>query len=373
MMRTITIIGAAGFVGTRLIESLVLDRRPGVRAVVRAYRSLAGLCRFGPAVTVHLADAEDHAALVPALRGSSAVVNLTTGVPAGIVRTTKTIFEACAAAGVPRLIHLSSAVVYGEVASASLDDDSPPLARHWMPYARAKSAAEVWLREHMATSACQVAVLRPGIVWGVRSPHTMNAVQALLGKSAYLVGGGTGVFNGIYIDNLVACIRACCDHPSDVRGFYNVGDEEVVTWRDFYAALAGALDYDMGRIPGVSGDRFPWSARAAVDYVQSLSLVNGLYHRLKARLPDALKSRIKAALGGHYDYEGVAPEYAVRPRVDRELWHLQKVRHKLPTAKFARQFDFAPPVTFDEGICRTLGWLNFLGYEPSRAVLTNDR
>jgi nucleoside-diphosphate-sugar epimerase len=368
-----TVIGAAGFVGTRLVESLVLDGQTNVRAIVRAYRSLASLSRFGPAITVKLADAEDPASLVPALRGSSVVVNLTTGAPAGIPRTTKAIFKACVAAGVRRLIHLSSAVVYGEVGSAFIDDDAPPNSRHWMPYARAKSAAEIWLRQQMATAPCQVAVLRPGIVWGVRSPHTMNAVKALLDKSAYLVDNGAGIFNAIYIDNLVACIRACAAHSSDVTGFYNVADEEVVTWRDFYAALADPLDYDMRQIRDVSGDHFPWSARGLLDYVQSLSLVNSLYPRLKSRLPDSLKSRIKATLGGPYNYEGMASSYVIKPGVDRELWHLQKVRYKLPTAKFARHFGFTPPVPFEEGICRALSWLSFLGCEVRRAVLTNDR
>src|SRR5262249_54998244 len=156
-----------------------------------------------------------------------------------IIRSTQSILEACVAAHVPRLIHLSSAVIYGDVASPFLDDNAPPVPRHWMPYAHAKATAEVWLRQQMADAPCQVTVLRPGIVWGVRSPHTISIVHALLEKRAYLVGEGQGVFNGIFIDNLVACIRACCDHPGDVRGFYNVADEELITWRDFYSALAG--------------------------------------------------------------------------------------------------------------------------------------
>lgn len=364
-MGAITIIGAAGFVGTRLVESLVLEGRPGVRAVVRAYRSLAGLSRLGPAVDVRLADAEDPAALIPAIRGSSVVVNLTTGPPAGISRSTRSILESCEAAGVGRLIHLSSAVVYGEVASPCLDDAAPPVAGHWMPYARAKAAAEIWLRGRADASPCRVAVLRPGIVWGVRSPHTRGVAAAILEGRAYLVGDGRGVFNSIYSDNLVECIRACCDHRGDVRGFYNVADREYITWGDFYSALAGPLGRDAARIPGVPADRFPWSTRAAMEYVQALPGVNGLYHRLKARLPDTLKSRVKRRLAGRYEYGPGAAGRAPRPTVDREGWHLQKARHKLPAAKFAEHFGFTQPVTFEEGIRRTLRWLGPLGHGPS--------
>jgi 2-alkyl-3-oxoalkanoate reductase len=373
-MGTITIVGAGGFVGTRLVESLVLDGHSDVRAVVRAYRSLASQARLGPAVNFRLADAEDPTSLVPVLEGSAVVVNLTTGPPAGIVPSTKAIFEACVAANVRRLIHLSSAVVYGEVASPCVDDDEPPLEGHWMPYARAKGAAEIWLREQSAAARCQVAVLRPGTVWGVRSPFTMGAINSLLEKRAYLVDDGQGVFNAINIDNLVACIRTCCDHPGDVRGFYNVADQEFVTWRDFYCALAGPLGYDMSQMPSISGKRFRWSTRAALEYVQLMPVMNGLYYRLRARLPDRVKSQIKQWLSGRYEYERGVTSYVAKPTVDREVWHLQKVRHKLPAAKFANHFGFTPPVTFEEGIRRTLRWLAFIGCDQSpTSALTQHR
>src|SRR5262245_26771495 len=195
MTGPIAVIGAGGFVGKRLVESLVVDGVPEIRAVVRAYRSLAGLSRFGEAVTVRLADAADAGALAQVLRGCSIAVNLTTGVPAQILPTTKAIWDACLQVKVARLIHLSSAVVYGDVATPPADDDAPPVSRHWMPYAQAKAAAEVWLKSHFAAGSCQLAVLRPGIIWGAGSPHTLSAVTALLEKRAYLVDGGSGIFN----------------------------------------------------------------------------------------------------------------------------------------------------------------------------------
>ena len=366
-MEPITLIGAGGFVGSGLAEALVLDGVTGVRAVVRAYRSLAGLGRLGSAIDVRLADAENAAALVPALEGSGTVVNLTTGPPAGIVKSTRSIYEACVAARVRRLVHISSAVVYGDVESADITDDSPPVSRHWMPYARARAASEIWLRGQMSRAPLPVTVLRPGIVWGVRSPHTLGVVQALLQKNAYLVGDGGGVFNGIYIDNLIAFVRACAAHPADMTGFFNVADQEHVTWREFYAAFAPACGYDMTRMPTVSSERFPWSGPAVFEYVQALPLVNESYHVLKARLPDRVKARVKAWLAGSRQYDRVARDYVVQPLVARELWHLHRVRHRLPTAKFARAFGVAAPVSFEEAVRRTTEWLTFLGYTTRAA------
>ena len=375
MIGTITIIGAAGFVGTRLVESLVLDGRTDVRAVVRAHRSLAGLARLGPAVSVWLADAEDRASLVPALQGSSVVVNLTNGPPAGIMPSTRSILEACVAANVPRLIHISSAVVYDEVVSPTLDDDSPPLTRHWMPYAKAKASAEIWLREQLAVVPCQIAVLRPGFVWGVRSPHTMSVINSLLEKRAYLVRDGQGVFNSIYIDNLVACIRTCIDHPDDVRGFYNVADREFVTWRDFYSALAGPLGYDMSQMPSVSGDRFPWSVRAAA----GVRPVVAGHER-----PLLLAEGAAAGQGEVSDEEVALGQVRIRQGSDK-LCHATDCGSRGLAPSEGRRTSCRPPslpgssgsrrpLTFEEGIRRTVHWLAFLGSVPSpTTVLTQHQ
>jgi 2-alkyl-3-oxoalkanoate reductase len=356
----ISIIGAGGFVGTSLIESLVLcgTARPG--AIVRSYRSMAGLCRFGSAVDVRRADAEDVSALANALEGAHTVVNLTTGPPAGIVRSTSTIYEACLHAHVKRLVHLSSAVVYGDVLEP-FDDDAPPVSRHWMRYARAKAVSEMWLRGRLGRSDLDVVVLRPGIVWGVRSPHTVDVARALASKSASLVNGGRGIFNGIYISNLVAAIRATNNHAGVASGFYHVGDWETVTWHDLFAALGAPLGCDVDRLPRVSGERLPFSIGVAIDSVQNLPFVNELYHQLKTRVPDRLKAAIRASLESGYNYERPVTEYASHGSISRESWHLQRAAHKLPIEKFARTFGFSPPVSFEDGVRKTVAWLASLG------------
>jgi nucleoside-diphosphate-sugar epimerase len=362
----LAILGAGGFVGSRLVESLVLDGVRGIRPVVRGYRNLAGLCRFGDAIDVRRADAESVSALTDALAGVRTVVNLTTGPPAGIVRSTEAIYESCKRAGVSRLVHLSSAVVYGDVPEP-IDDDAPPVAKHWMPYARAKGASEVWLRDRLGGSV-DVVVLRPGIVWGVKSPHTLGFAKSLCDKRAFLVDGGRGIFNGIYIDNLVASIRTASNATGRAAGFYNVADRELVTWRQFFDALGAPLGCEAARLPQVPGEEFPRSIASIVDTVQSLPLVNELYHRMKGYLPDALKAGIKARLEGPYGYDRHAASYATDPAVDRELWHLQRVRHKLPAARFERTFAFVPPVTFEEGVSRTVAWLRTLGWVATPAA-----
>jgi hypothetical protein len=123
----------------------------------------------------------------------------------------------------------------------------------------------------------------------------------------------------------------------------------------------------MDQMPNIPADRLPLSTRLAFDWVQSLPPVNALYYRLRSRLPDGIKAWLKAKLAGEYNYEGLVSTYNPKPCVDRELWHLQKVKHKLPNKKFAQQFGFTAPVSFEEGIRRTVRWLAFLGYVGSSA------
>jgi 2-alkyl-3-oxoalkanoate reductase len=362
-MSTIAIIGAAGFVGSRLIETALLQGEAEIRAVVRSKRSLARLCRYGLGDRLVIADAEAQGELEAALKGCGTVVNLISSDPDGIVRSTRSLHAACREAGVRRLVHLSSAVVYGTVESPEIHDDSPLPADHWMPYARAKIAAEQLLLQAAGEPGPEVTILRPGIVWGPRSRWSLGAALALKQNRAFLVGDGSGICDSIYIDNLVACILECCNAASPVTGAFNIADEEQVTWSDFYASLAGHLGYDMRRIRSVDGERFrPTLQTMLLDLKET-----PIYHRLKKRLTLEQRARIKQTLASLIPRrQGKAPAPDGDPGepkllVARDMWHLQKTRHKLPTAKFAKRFNFSAPVSFSEGTRMTVNWLNFLG------------
>lgn len=361
-MSSIAIVGAGGFVGASLIESLVLERAIGVRAVVRACRSVAPLARFGSSIDIRLADARDATRLTEAFADCDTVLNVTTGPPREIVESTKAIHEACSRAAVRRLIHMSSAVVLGRVDETIVTDRCAPRMHHEMPYARAKAAAEQWLQDRMGKARPEIVVLRPGIVWGPRSWHTLQLAKSLLEKSAYVVGDGSGVCNAIYIENLIRCIRACYSADAGVEGYFNVADREELTWREFLGALAPHLRYDIARIPSVSAERCPLNAGNVLDWMLSLPMMNGAYHTLKRHLPDGVKSGIKSFVSAARSYDHIAPRYNDAPSVDREMWRLQRVLRKPSTQSFGAAFGEPEFVDFAEAILRTVHWLRFMGY-----------
>jgi nucleoside-diphosphate-sugar epimerase len=351
----VAVIGAGGFVGARLLEMSVLAGGTDVVPVVRAYRSVARSAHLG--VPHRLGDASRPGSLERALSGCDAVVNLTTGAPSEILRTTENIYASAVAAGARVLVHMSSATVYGQVAQPDLPDDAPPILAHWMPYARQKGLAENFLRERSGEGRIAIVVLRPGLVWGPGSPWVLGPAMELLAGTAYLVGDGGGVCNLMYVDDLVRNIRAATGHT--VPGFYNVGDEATMTWRDYYGALASGLGVDMATLHRVADDRYHARLRDQLEAVKSTSAYTWLKDRLSLEMRTAMKLRLARASARR----GAAAIADRRPMVTRTMWHLQTTRHRLPTQKFRAAFGAQRATSFDSAVAASLAWLRFIGLD----------
>ena len=361
-MEPIAIIGAAGFVGTRLVESCLLSGNRNFYPIVRNNYSLARLCRFGLQDRIQIADAENEKQLVAAINHSPIVVNLVSGDPDGIVNSTKVIYNACIKSGVKRLIHLSSAVVFGEVDSPMIDDDFPIESNHWMPYAQAKIEAENFLRKNSEQSSLEIIILRPGIVWGPRSRWSYNAAKALTENNAFIVGSGKGICNTIYIDNLVAAILECCNQEKEISGSFNVADAELITWYDFYSSLSSFLNYDMALIPVINDDQYKPSVNSIILDIKSSSIYNNIKKSITPEKRKIIKQFIASFQPPHTQSQIVEKGKPKKIFVSREMWNLQKTSHKLPINKFSERFNFTPPVSFKEGAEMTINWLKFLGF-----------
>ena len=163
MMR-VALVGANGFIGGRAVEMFHLNGLAEVRPVVRTVASLARLARFDLEGCV--ADAFDQTALRHAFAGCTVVVHAVAGDPGVILGTLAPVYRAAQAAGVRRLVYLSTASVHGQAPApgtneaSSLSEDQP------LAYNKAKVQAERELLKLRAQGAVEVVLLRPGIVWG---------------------------------------------------------------------------------------------------------------------------------------------------------------------------------------------------------------
>ncbi|HKY52623.1 MAG TPA: NAD-dependent epimerase/dehydratase family protein [Candidatus Limnocylindria bacterium] len=358
----VAIVGAGGFVGARLLEMTALAGRTDVVPIVRAFRSVGRSAHLG--VRHRIADALRPDTLTGALAGCDVVVNLTTGRPSDIVAVTRSVYDAAVAVGARTVVHMSSAAVYGQVDRPGLPDDAPPPPDHWMPYARQKGLAESFLRARMGHSRPAIVVLRPSLVWGPGSPWVLGPANEILSGSAYLVGDGAGVCNLMYVDNLVRSILAVVDDPEPAPGFFHVGDDADLTWREYYAALAAGLGVDAATIHAVAMARYRIGPRDALETLRS----SPAYTWLKERIPLETRSLVKLRLAR--GRRGAEAQPNARPTVTRAMWDLQTTRYPLPTDAFRAAYGHHNETSFASGLSASLEWLGFIGVRgPDRPAM----
>ena len=120
---TAGILGASGFIGSRLVEWLILNNLAEVRPIVRSWKGMARLSRFN--LETWIADAVNESALEKALSGCDVLFNCIAGDRDVILKSTTAAYRAAAKAGVRRIVYLSSAVVHGFNPPVGTQDDSP--------------------------------------------------------------------------------------------------------------------------------------------------------------------------------------------------------------------------------------------------------
>jgi 2-alkyl-3-oxoalkanoate reductase len=355
-MKRIALLGSGGYVGSRFVEFATLTGLIEVVPIIRSLKSAARIARFGPCWRG--ADASIVEELKPAIANCDAVVNLTLGDFGDLAGPAVAMFEACAAARVPLFIHLSSAEVFGRVEDPGLNDDSLPLSGHWMEYARGKIAAEEALRQRFGDTRVSCIILRPGLIWGPRSPWVVGPATQMAAGTAFLLGGGRGICNLIYLDNLLFSIIGILEHPGEPSGCYNISDNELVTWSDYYQALARELRIGFAEIHQLEADEFRETLIGRLDAIKQTSIGK----RLKRALSKPAKQRLKRTLSLLQKAQpdtGLVP--AAAPAVTRGDWHLQNTRHKLPNEKFKRTFGVLNRFSFGTAMAQTGEWLRFAG------------
>ena len=354
-MKRIAIIGAGGFVGSRIVEMSRFSGEFEVVPIVRSPKGAARLARFGP--IWQFGDARYPERLTPLIKGCDAVVNVTVGEFGAMSETTTAIRQACVNAGVPRFIHTSSAEVFGRVEDPAINDDAWP-SKHWMPYACAKIAAEAALRAHFSDPKVGCVILRPGLIWGVRSPWVEGPATEILAGKAFLLGGGKAACNLINVDNLIRQILGVVDH-APVSGCFNVSDDESLDWHTYYAALTKAMGVDFKTIHQLPGGPYrPSMAGRFADFKQS-----ALAQQIKTRLSRPTKLKLARLVGKFLSPVTVTGvEQPSQPTVTRATWHLQNTVRKLPNAKYRQTFGRKNELDFAAGMAATAVWLQASGF-----------
>jgi nucleoside-diphosphate-sugar epimerase len=355
-MKPMAVIGAGGYVGARLIEMSVLRGDLPIVPIVRSWRSQGRLARFG--VQTVTGDASDAESLIPLLKGCGLAVNLTMGNNARIVSDVQAMHHACQVAGVPVLVHMSSAEVFGRAEIPGLREDSVPDWRHWMEYGRSKAGAESWLRAQF-DGPVKVVILRPGLIWGPGSGWLVQPAQSLADGTAYLFNEGRGICNLIHVDNLIQHLEQLARTGATDSAVFNLSDPGKFSWWDYYTAIAKEIGVAESTITLLPETDYRESALERVLSLAQLAPARAI----KGRFADATKVRVRQQIMDRIqppirNVEPAQTELAVT----KINWWLQGVKNRLPSEGFAHAYPETQLQAFPELMAAAGQWLRFAGF-----------
>jgi nucleoside-diphosphate-sugar epimerase len=326
--KTALVTGATGFVGGRLAQRLATEAGMHVRALVRTPAKGQWLADLG--VELYPGDITHPASLETAIAGCDLVFHAAAWVSEGggaaevwaiNVEGTRNVVEAAVAAGVERLVHVSSCAVYGSLQQFDIDETTPTRLRGNV-YSDSKVAAENVVLEAYRQFGLPVVLARASQVYGPRSAQfTIRPVEVIKAGKMVLIDGGKHLCKPVYIDNLVDGLILCATVEAAAGQAINLTDDAPVPWRDFFGAYGRMLNID----------KFP-----SAPYPVAWAI--GLYNE------------VKAALQGK------------KARLNRAAVNALRSRNSFSNQKAKTLLGWEPKVNLAEGMKLTEAWLRAEGY-----------
>jgi dTDP-glucose 4,6-dehydratase len=254
----VLVTGAAGFVGSHYVRTMLCGGYPSLGPVdVTVYDRLSPAANLGNLAPVSgqfrlvQGDIGDAALLDEVLPGHDAVVDFaveTTGSAADLLVTNAlgpaVLFAACRRAGVRRVVHLSTADVYGAVdqpvdRSAAEDDRLSPDTS----FAASKAAGDLVARAAALEAGLEVCVTRAPEAYGPYSPPTAPLPQlltALLDGERAEPADPSRRRDWLHVDDQCRAVQLVLERgrPGEV---YNVGGATELTDAELCQRLGGFL------------------------------------------------------------------------------------------------------------------------------------
>jgi nucleoside-diphosphate-sugar epimerase len=314
---TTLITGATGFLGSALTNELV-KRRVGV-GLAPALRILArdekkARQQFGDAVTVIVGEITDGAQVQRAVDGATTIYHCVgklyhPSVPAALyyqthVEGTNVLLKACEGQRqLQRLVHVSTSGVHGVTGTVLAAEDAPFAPTN--PYEASKLEGELLALKTHQEQGLPITVVRPGLVYGPGDLHLLGFFRSIKKGLFRVIDGGKALLHPVYIDDMLAALLLCADHPQAVGRVYTIAGARPVTIRELATAIAQALGRDLptGSIP-------LWLANLASDIFAILPGMRGEHAPLtRSRVKFLTNSRV-------YDISRARSELGYRPAID---------------------------------------------------------
>jgi NADH dehydrogenase len=303
-MEKFLVLGGSGFVGRSLCEQLV-ERSGGAGGPITVPSRRPARVKhlqLLPTVRIAPADIFDPARLAELVAGQDAVINLVAilhGSQSAFQRVhgelPRILTQACRAAGVRRLIHVSALGAAAEAPSR---------------YLRSKAEGEAVI----AAAGLDATVLRPSVIFG-EYDHFLNLFASLQTLLPVLpLAGAAARFQPVWVHDVAAAIVRCLDDPATIGQTYECVGPQVYTLAEL-ARLAGrwagherpviGLPDALARLQAGLMERLPGPPLMSRDNLDSMRVANVA----SGRLPGLAQLGITAAT-----LESIAPTYLAADR-----------------------------------------------------------
>lgn len=240
------VTGAGGFIGSHFVRHLATQGW-----AVRALDVHSPAVGFDGGIEYRIQDIRDEPTLSAALEGVDYVFNLASvhlDVHASYeqfrsvnVQALGRLVELSAAAGVKRLVQVSSVGVYGNVVSPPAKEDAPLNPEN--DYERTKAAGEAAAKSAAARTGLDLVVVRPSWVYGAGCPRTAKLLRALRKRSFFYIGTGRNLRHPVYVDDLLAGLeQAALAGPEIAGATFNMAGPSWMTVEEMVTQFAEAID-----------------------------------------------------------------------------------------------------------------------------------
>ena len=305
-MHRIVITGGAGFIGSHVLDHfcsefpdaqiVILDKMTyaadfrNVSSLVSAGRVeliVGDICDFDLcAKVVNKTDLVVHTAAESHVDNSFGnSLRFTTTNTLG----THTLMEACRLAKVPRIVHISTDEVYGEVIDGSRTEGDPLNPTN--PYSASKAAAEMIIAGYRRSFGLPVIQVRANNIFGIRQyPEKLIpkfTVLLLHGQKIPIHGDGGHRRHYLSAQDFAAGL-AILARKGETGLTYNIGSDEELANVDVATKLCELLGKDIAKVAEFIADR-PFNDRR---YSISSDRIKELGWRTKRRLFDELPALV---------------------------------------------------------------------------------
>ena len=280
------VTGATGFVGHHLIEALQA-RGYHVRVVALPNENTTALERMN--VSVYRGDVRQRETLAEPIRGVDTVYHL--AAIHGLRRPeqeyysvnvagTENVCRAVLAAGVRRLIHVSSWSVYGMALNQLVTEDFP-LAPLPDPYALTKAEADKLVQRYISKERLPAVIVRPGTMFGPGDQVNFGRMaDRLRAGKAVVIGSGRNPVPFVYVTDVVDGMLQAADSDQALGRVYNLSTDQPLTQEELWCAIAEEIGANPPRL------HVPYNALHALAFVseQWFTLGNSQRQPLVTRL-----------------------------------------------------------------------------------------